>query len=143
MLTALFCSSLHYFINQNDSILPDYLWYLELLFCHTNYSAFPPLFDEPLRNEIACLPFDIYYIIYIQKPSMLPSLFHIKIYFDSRTPSAEGVSIVCTSMIPFPQSDECWHGYKYVLFGFSTLFQLYHADISLIHDPWLNNPVLC
>ena len=25
---------------------------------------------------------------------------------------------------------------------FSTLFQLYHGDSSLIHDPWVNKPVL-
>ena len=24
----------------------------------------------------------------------------------------------------------------------STLFQLYHGDSSLTHDPWVNNPVL-
>ena len=25
---------------------------------------------------------------------------------------------------------------------FSTLFQLYHHDSSLIHDPWVNRPAL-
>ena len=33
----------------------------------------------------------------------------------------------------------------FIYWGFtplSTLFQLYHGDSSLIHDPWVNKPVL-
>ena len=35
--------------------------------------------------------------------------------------------------------------YLFIYWGFtplSTLFQLYHIDSSLIHDPWVNKPVL-
>ena len=35
--------------------------------------------------------------------------------------------------------------YLFIYRGFtplSTLFQLYHGDSSLIHDPWVNKPVL-
>ena len=34
----------------------------------------------------------------------------------------------------------------FVLLGLtpiSTLFQLYHGNSSIIHDPWVNKPVLC
>ena len=35
--------------------------------------------------------------------------------------------------------------YLFIYWGFtplSTLFQLYHGDSSLIHDRWVNKPVL-